>query len=78
MGATFLSTAAHSGGGKKGYIAEVTLPVKVDANTTLHAYLIQVMLPKGDGGAPVSIGAQDDAAGHALARQIASSIRLAH
>jgi hypothetical protein len=78
LGATLQSAAATSIGGKKGYTAVALLPLKVAADTTVNAYVTQVLVPKGDGGALVTITTTDDEAGHALAKRMAASIKLGH
>jgi hypothetical protein len=78
VGATVETTGTRNIGGKKAYTATALLDVKVDENTTLHAYVTQLLVPKGDGGAIVSFATADDDAGHALAQQMLASVRAAH
>ncbi len=78
LGATDETASAVKIGGKTAYSAVVHLPLKVNATTTVNAYLTQLLIPKGDGATIVSIGTTDDDPGHALAQQIASTIKLLH
>ena len=78
LGATIANASASTIGGKKSYTAVAVLPLKVDVNTTVNAYVTQLFVPKGDGSAVVTITTTDDDPGHALAQRIAASIKGAH
>jgi hypothetical protein len=77
LGATLNNASTTKIGNRKSYVANALLPLKVDANTTVNAYITQVLVPNRDGATLMTLTTSDDDAGHAITDQVVASMKLA-